>query len=51
MQDLLWGGGGRQHTNVGAIDEAEQIEDSHGRNHHQVNFHPQLGFCLWVKLD
>lgn len=38
-------------TNVGSVDEAEQIQQGDGRDDHKVNLSSQLGLGAGVKLD
>lgn len=36
---------------VGSVDEAEEVEQGHGRNDHQIDLHSQFRFCFGVELD
>lgn len=40
-----------EHTNVGSVDEAEEIEQCDGRNDAEVNLPSKPGFGLWVEFD
>jgi hypothetical protein len=43
------GGGGL--TDVGAVDEAEEIEETNGRNDHPVNLSTKSSFCLRINVE
>lgn len=38
-------------TDVGPVDEAEEVEQGDGGHDHEVDLPPQLGLGLWVELD
>lgn len=40
-----------RHTDVCAINEAEQIEKRDSGNNVKINFHQELGLCLRVELN